>query len=121
LRNLLSLKDHICHLEKKLMEPEIRSNPNEIDKLLAEGFFEFGSSGSVWRREDNVGEGGIDAREKREMSLFDFELHPLSEEVVLATYRVYDVTRNHDTLRSSIWKLIDGSWQMFFHQGTIAK
>ncbi len=22
------------------------------------------------------------------------------------------------TLRSSVWKLIDGNWQMAFHQGT---
>lgn len=27
--------------------------------------------------------------------------------------------RGNDTLRSSIWKLVDGQWQMFFHRGTI--
>lgn len=55
------------------------------------------------------------------MTLSNFEINPLSENVVLATYRVYDRTREHHTLRSSIWKLIDGKWQMFFHQGTITK
>jgi hypothetical protein len=44
------------------------------------------------------------------------------EEVVLVTYR--SVSRDpvsgkeRHALRSSIWKLIDGRWQMTFHQGT---
>ncbi|MGM0878048.1 MAG: DUF4440 domain-containing protein [Bacillota bacterium] len=52
---------------------------------------------------------------------YDFEIHPISDGAVLATYCVKDETRNQHTLRSSIWKLIDGRWQMFFHQGTITK
>lgn len=65
-----------------------------------------------------MGEDGVGFRD---LSLYDFEIHSLSESVVLATYRVKDKTKNHNTLRSSIWKLIDGRWQMFFHQGTITK
>ncbi|SFM47684.1 hypothetical protein SAMN04487943_1219 [Gracilibacillus orientalis] len=55
------------------------------------------------------------------MSLYDFDIHPLSSDCVLATYRVKDKTRKQDPLRSTIWKFIDGRWQMFFHQGTIIK
>jgi hypothetical protein len=114
----LSLKEHLCYLEESLLKPEIRLAPAELEKLLAEDFFEFGSSGTIWYREDFVGEGGAGVRE---LSLYNFEIHPLSDDVVLTTYRVKDETRKQSTLRSSIWKLIDGSWQMFFHQGTIAK
>ncbi|EIJ83017.1 hypothetical protein MGA3_07325 [Bacillus methanolicus MGA3] len=42
------------------------------------------------------------------MTLFDFEIYPLSEDVVLTTYRVRDETRMKNTLRSSIWKFIEG-------------
>lgn len=112
------LSVHIRELEKKLLSPEIRRTPLEIDKLLADDFFEFGSSGNVWYKKDAVCDVGLSIRD---MTLSNFEINPLSENVVLATYRVYDRTREHHTLRSSIWKLIDGKWQMFFHQGTITK
>lgn len=55
------------------------------------------------------------------MTLTDFEIYPLSEDTVLTTYRVKDETRMLNTLRSSIWKFIEGRWQMFFHQGTLTK
>ncbi len=55
------------------------------------------------------------------MTLSNFEIYPISDDTVLATYRVRDETRMQNTLRSSIWKLIEGRWQMFFHQGTLTK
>ncbi|GAB6522644.1 hypothetical protein bcgnr5398_47550 [Bacillus cereus] len=55
------------------------------------------------------------------MTLSNFEICSLSDDTALATYRVRDETRMQNTLRSSIWKLIDEKWQMFFHQGTLTK
>jgi hypothetical protein len=110
------LKKQICELEQQLLNPETRTNIDQLDKLLADDFFEFGSLGNVWYKNDSVGGEGLSVRK---MSLYDFELHPLSDKVVLATYRVKDETREQNTLRSSIWKFEDGRWQMFFHQGTI--
>lgn len=112
------LKKHLFELEQKLLEPETRTTPAQLDKLLADGFFEFGSSGDIWYKRDFVGKAGLSVRE---MTLTNFEIYPLSEDTVLATYRVKDETRMQNTLRSSIWKFIDGRWQMFFHQGTVTK
>lgn len=112
------LKKHLCELEEKLLEPKTRTNPAELDKLLADDFFEFGSSGNVWYKKDSVGGDGLSVRE---MTLSNFEIYSLSKDTVLATYLVRDDTRMQNTLRSSIWKLIDGKWQMFFHQGTITE
>ena len=111
---MLTLKE----LEESHLTQEVRSSSLELDRLLADDFFEFGSSGNVYWKSDCIGDGGV---EVRQMSLYDFNVHPLSPEVVLATYRVEDTTRQQSTLRSSIWKYIDGRWQMFFHQGTIKK
>jgi hypothetical protein len=116
-KSLSSLKEHICQLEQLLLQPEIRTSPEELSKLLADEFFEFGSSGTVWYKKDMVS-AGIDVRK---LTLHDFELHTLAPDVVLATYRVVDETRKQHTLRSSIWKLKDGRWQMVFHQGTPTK
>jgi hypothetical protein len=118
MENQSSLKEHLRRLEERLLEPEIRTSPEEITKLLADDFFEFGSSGNIWYKKDCVGEGGVGILK---MTLHDFEINPLSPDVVLTTYRVIDETRMQHTLRSSIWKFIDGRWQMFFHQGTLTK
>ncbi|MDA1635436.1 DUF4440 domain-containing protein [Bacillus cereus] len=112
------LKKHLCELEEKLLEPKTRTAPEELDKLLADDFFEFGSSGNVWYKKDFVGGSGLSVRK---MTLSNFEIYSLSEGTVLATYRVRDETRMQNTLRSSIRKMIDGKWQMFFHQGTLTK
>jgi hypothetical protein len=60
-KSLSSLKEHICQLEQLLLQPEIRTSPEELSKLLADEFFEFGSSGTVWYKKDMVS-AGIDVR-----------------------------------------------------------
>ncbi|WP_018661698.1 DUF4440 domain-containing protein [Heyndrickxia acidiproducens] len=118
MENQTALKKHLLELEQQLLEPGTRKNIGELDKLLADDFFEFGSSGNVWYKKDSVGGDGLSVRK---MVLSNFEIYPLSGDVVLATYCVQDQTRKQHTLRSSIWKHIDGRWQMFFHQGTVTK
>jgi hypothetical protein len=110
-----SLKEHLHQLEIKLLKPEIRTSPEELSKLLADEFFEFGSSGNVWYKKDGIGEEGIGIVE---VTLSNFEIHLLSDDIVLATYRIFNKINLQYTLRSSIWKLIDGNWNLFFHQGT---
>lgn len=110
-----SLKEQLLQLEEKLLEPEIRTSKEELSNLLADNFFEFGSSGKVLYKEENVGEMSLSVVQ---MKLSDFEIYPMSEEIVLTTYRIYNEMNNQHSLRSSIWKLIDGRWKMHFHQGT---
>lgn len=104
-------------LELQHLKPEVRVTPAEMAKVLADEFFEIGSSGIIFYKKDCVVEGGL---EPWDVSMSDFQVHPLADGVVLTTYRSENRTRMRNTLRSSIWKLIDGRWQMVFHQGTIA-
>lgn len=83
--------------------------------LLSDNFFEFGSSGKVLYKDEDIGEATL---EIVKMTMSDFEIHSLSEEIVLATYRIYNELNNQHSLRSSIWKVVDGQWKMHFHQGT---
>lgn len=112
----MDLRKHLYALERRLLEPGVRTSPRELDALLADDFFEFGSSGNIWYKHDCVEGGGLSVRR---MTISDFAIHPLADGVVLATYRIHDETRGQRTLRSSIWKRIDGRWQLFFHQGTM--
>ncbi|MEE6450857.1 DUF4440 domain-containing protein [Gottfriedia acidiceleris] len=111
------LKEHLCTLEKKLLKPEIRTSQIELKKLLAEEFFEFGSSGRVLYKDDQL-ENGI---EIVKMTLSDFEIHPLSNEITLVTYRIFNEIKKQHSIRSSIWKFKDGHWKMYFHQGTLTE
>jgi hypothetical protein len=53
--------------------------------------------------------------------LTHFKTLVLAPGVVLVTYRAGRQHGSEASLRSSIWKRIDGRWQMLFHQGTVAR
>lgn len=108
----MNLKDQICNLEKRLLDNEVRLNTAELEKLLALDFFEFGSSGNVFYREECVAEGGVGVRE---LSLYNFDIKQLAEHVVLVTYITKDTERQNEVLRSSIWKFQDNRWQRVFN------
>lgn len=110
-----SLKMHLQYLEKQLLKPEIRSSREALQRILAEDFFEFGSSGRVLYKNESISEDGIG---EVAMDLNDFEIRELAENVFLATYRIFNAMEKQESLRSSIWKFKDDRWQLVFHQGT---
>jgi hypothetical protein len=115
-----TVEAQLRHLEEQLLQPEVRASAERVGALLAEDFVEFGSSGQVFDRNQIMKLLREENPTKR--SLSKFESTVLSDSIVLVTYRA---TRNSKppvhTLRSSIWRLSNGQWQMVFHQGTLAK
>ncbi|MBE4907537.1 DUF4440 domain-containing protein [Bacillus luteolus] len=109
------LKAHLKELEERHTNLEIRKSREELDKILADEFFEIGSSGYMFTKKECLDTGVV----LTEMTLHNYEIYPLADGVVLSTYYIRDETRDRNTLRSSIWKMIDGRWQLYFHQGTI--
>jgi len=110
------LEEHIFELEKRLMTYKL----NELTALLADDFYEFGSSGAVITKKtvmDAVRHTG-----KKDGSIpfvvTEFAIKRLAIDTVLATYKTEKHSDQKRTWRSSIWKLNDGNWQMIFHQGT---
>lgn len=110
-----NLKEHLKKLEESHTSIEVRVSREKLDELLADEFFEIGSSGSMFDKKECLDTGVV----LTEMSLHNYEIYPLAQDVVLATYFIVDTTRNRNTYRSSIWKFIDERWQLYFHQGTI--
>ncbi len=113
-------------LEESLHRPEIRKSPDKLRALLAEGFVEFGSSGTTSGKEDTIAalaEESAAGSKPVSVAAYDFALRTIAEDTVLLTYR--SVRRpaekgpERHSLRSSLWQFIDGRWQMIFHQGTI--
>lgn len=110
-----ALKETIHQLEENLLKPEIRSSKSELTQILADEFFEIGSSGKLLYKDKEISEEGIGVVK---MTMDQFEVHPLSDEIVLTTYRILNEETQQHSLRSSIWKWADERWQMVFHQGT---
>ncbi|MEG0385406.1 MAG: DUF4440 domain-containing protein [Solibacillus sp.] len=112
----INLKEHLKQLEESHIGLEVRNSNEKLDEILADEFFEIGSSGYFYNKQDCLKTGVV----LTEMSLHNYEIYPLAPDVVLATYFIVDKTRNRNTLRSSIWKRMDERWQLYFHQGTIS-
>jgi hypothetical protein len=107
-------------LEEKLLRQETRNSPGEVATLLHPDFFEFGGSGTVWNRQQTIDR--LAQEHPMERSLTDLSVGSLAADVTLVTYRAVgrDLASGNEwhSLRSSIWKLRDGRWQVIFHQGT---
>lgn len=116
-----SIENCIFNLENELLKPEVRLSAKRISKILAKGFFEFGSSGRVY----NYTAGDVFDDKGSTYEIEDFELQRLSYGCVLATYKAVkrDSAGNMTsvTLRSSIWGRSGAAWKMVFHQGTPTK
>ncbi|UOQ50047.1 DUF4440 domain-containing protein [Gracilibacillus caseinilyticus] len=110
-----SLTEQLRELEESHIQFEVRASREKLDSILADDFFEIGSSGRMFGKKECLESGVV----LMEMTLHNYQIQPLAEGVVLATYFITDKTRKRNTLRSSIWKHIDGRWQLYFHQGTI--
>ncbi len=112
-----STKAYFKSLEESHLDIDVRKSKEKMAHILADEFKEIGSSGKMYTKSDCLNEGvGL-----FEMTVHDFEVYPLSEDLTLTTYLLINATRNRNTLRSSIWKYIDNRWQLYFHQGTITE
>ncbi len=115
----MDLNDHLRALEESLLLPFTRKNETRLEALLAAGFREFGSSGTAFTKADILT--SLQAEAPTRLSLDSFSAELLAPGVALVTYRATrqrnDVPATH-SLRSSVWVLRDGRWQILFHQGT---
>ena len=110
-------RERLYELEESLWRPETRFDREYMEELLTDDFFEFGRSGQIYSREEvlSVPTQEIDI----DLPLEDFEVHEVSEGVVLVTY-VSEVQYEELEVgnRSSLWVKRDGRWRLRFHQGT---
>jgi hypothetical protein len=117
---MLSLTEKLLELEKKLVDPDLRSTPEKLAPLLADEFTEFGSSGHAYDKKRILFllKRQIPAR----LVIEEFRVFEVSASAALVTYRACSestrTTSSRYSLRSSLWVLRGDAWQMVFHQGT---
>jgi hypothetical protein len=116
-----SLTKILQEQEEALLDPDIRGSELQLDELLAEEFVEFGSSGVRYDKQSIVG-ALANAAQNEKLSLTDFNMIAWADGIAAVSY----ICECHDakdklvrrSLRSSLWKEINGKWQIAFHQGT---
>jgi hypothetical protein len=111
-----SLTEQLLELEKKLVDPDLRRTPEKLAPLLANDFIEFGSSGHAYDKQRILFllRRQVPAR----LMIEEFRVIPLSDSAALVTYRAGNESAAHYSLRSSLWVIRQGAWQILFHQGT---
>ncbi len=116
-----TLAETIKRLEKSLQLPDFRKNPAELNKLIADEFIEIGKSGKVWNKSGIIEV--LINESSTEITMTDFALSALSENLVLVIYTAGQITKDGSpevkSMRSSIWKLFNNEWKIIFHQGTL--
>src|SRR5262245_36436701 len=113
----------IKRLEMRLQLPSVRSSRRELAQLLADDFLEFGSSGQTYDKPRVIKAIIEDPTSAlpRYAALNKLRITWLSTDTVLLNYRSSRQQPGGGRIqanRSSIWKHLDGRWQMLFHQGT---
>jgi hypothetical protein len=115
-----AVAEELLRNEKLLLDPAFRHDRAQVAALLAEDFFEFGSSGRVWSRDTIL---DLLATEDYVPPVMeDFACRLIADGVVLVTYRTFRInpeTGQRDAaLRSSLWTRHSGQWVVCFHPGT---
>ncbi|MFI6490922.1 DUF4440 domain-containing protein [Streptomyces sp. NPDC050564] len=104
--------------ELRLLDPEIRRSPELVGALLHPDFHEFGASGRIWDRASIVaalaGENEPGARPATASRIKGVQLAP---DLVHLTFDTDNNGRRAH--RSSLWRLTEERWLLYFHQGTL--
>lgn len=92
----------------------VRSDRVRLGELLHPTFTEIGRSGRLWEREEILDMLQREESINQTITVLDAEF--LSTDVILVTSQSND--DRGASLRSSVWVLHQGRWQLRFHQGT---
>ena len=118
--------------ELRLLQPEVRGAPGELEALLHPDFVEFGVSGLRWDRREIIaalaggqppgaphGEaaGAGAAAAEQAATVSELAGIRLSSTIVLVTYVSEQGQRR--ARRSSLWLRTGPGWRLYFHQGTL--
>jgi ribonuclease HI len=106
--------EEVVALELRLLDPAVREDREEVERLLHPEFREIGASGRLWNRDEMVAALAEDPGTGATAS--EIEARVVGEGVVLLTYVAESAAGR--SLRSSLWVRGEDSWRVLFHQGT---
>ena len=119
-----TIKEHILQLENDLLKSEVRKSAEKINDVLSNDFIEFTSSGSEYHYKNSDVFQEQNDNQILYGEILDFKIIEVADDCILSMYKIIkhnELNENKKySLRSSIWKCLDGKWKMIFHQGTLS-
>lgn len=115
----MDVAEILRELEASLLTNAVRKNATRVAELLADEFCEFGRSGTVYSKAEILNL--LADEEDAHVEMKEFVCRMVGEGTALVTYRSERRVQGAEmtaALRSSLWVLRAGRWQMVFHQGT---
>ncbi|MEU9009188.1 nuclear transport factor 2 family protein [Streptomyces sp. NPDC048479] len=106
--------------EFRLLDPMVRSSPQLLADLFHPEYLEFGTSGRRWDRASILATlMARDVPAPRPITTSEMKGVQLAPDVVHLTFETESGA--HRAHRSSLWRLTNGNWLLYFHQGTRAQ
>src|ERR1051326_6634910 len=115
---MLSLEQQLRELEIKVMTAAGERRADDIRELVADDFFEIGSSGRTYTKAEVLA--AIETAPFRKFTLEDFKIVASGNDWALVSYRAGERSESSETTswRSTLWVERAGNWEIVFHQGT---
>ena len=114
---LLLLRERECALHRS----DVRHDATRLADLIHAEFTEIGRSGTAYSRAEIVAALAAEQQCPR-VHAQGFSVRELADGVALLNYKSAQMAASGEwgrhTLRSSIWVMNSGAWQLLFHQGT---
>ncbi|MFI6944098.1 DUF4440 domain-containing protein [Streptomyces sp. NPDC050418] len=104
--------------ELRLLDPQVRRDPAQFERLLHAEFTETGASGRQWDRQamvEALSENGLD--DGIPIVASNMRGVQLADDLVQLTFDTDNNGRHAH--RSSLWRRTELGWQIWFHQGTL--
>ncbi|MEK4532284.1 MAG: DUF4440 domain-containing protein [Solibacillus sp.] len=114
---MTALNNLFLLLEQQLMH----YRKEDFINILSEDFLEYGSSGGIMDKTyllHQMTEQGI---EDCLFTVTEFQAVSLADQIVQTRFVTTNRKNGNRQNRSSLWRNENGTWRMFFHQGTPAK
>lgn len=109
----------VLAFERRLADPAVRADREELLQLLHPDFEEVGRSGRHWHRDAMID--ALTADPGDGFELLQESAEPLGPGVMLVTYAAREHGTDHAASRHvSIWVRDHGLWRVRYHQGTLA-
>ena len=110
----------VVEAELSLLRPDVRSSAQAVEALLDPDFVEVGASGRRWDRPSMVAAlGSSEITDPEPIQATEVAGVQLADDLVHVTY-VSRRTGGTPVRRSSLWRRTDGTWRLYYHQGTPA-
>jgi ribonuclease HI len=109
--------DAVLAFERRLADPAVRADREELAVLLHPDFEEVGRSGQHWHRDAMID--ALVEEPDEGFELLQETAEFLGPGIILVTYGARALDAEHAASRhSSIWVHDEGLWKVRYHQGT---